>query len=123
MLLVRNLLPLLLLFIALGAGAATNLTERAYAAMMKVEVRADQQERFEKIMNDYYDRSTAMYRREVHSSPGEVDERVPRLLRTIAKDTVSKMQKVLDPKQMEAFQYAIDLENRRFLQNYGVKEP
>lgn len=114
---------LLLLFVAGGAGATANLTERAHAAMMKVEVRADQQERFEKIMDDYYDRSTAMYRREVHSAPGEVNERVPRLLRTITKDTVSKMQKVLDPKQMEAFQYAIDLENRRFMQNYGVKEP
>jgi hypothetical protein len=123
MLRVRMFLPLVLLFAAAVASATASLTERAQAAMLKVEVRQDQQERFEKIMDDYYQRCTAMYRREANSSPGEVDQRVPRLLRTISKDTLSKMQKVLDPKQMEAFQYALDIENRRFLQNYGVKEP
>jgi len=115
-------LLLLLSFATCAAGAAT-LAERAQAAMLRVEVRPDQQERFEKIMDDYYQRCTAMLRRETNSSPGEVDQRVPRLIRTIAKDTTSKMQKLLDPSQMEAFQYALDLENRRFLQNYGVKEP
>jgi len=91
--------------------------------MLRVEVRPDQEAQFEKIMDDYYQRCTAMMRRETNSSPDDVDTRVPRLMRTIAKDTTSKMQKLLDPKQMEAFQYALDLENRRFLQDYGVKEP
>jgi hypothetical protein len=118
---IRWFLPLLLL-IASVAGAAT-LAERAQAAMLRVEVRPDQTEQFAKIMDDYYARCTAMIRRETNTSPDEVDKRVPRLLRTIAKDATSKMQKLLDPKQMEAFQYALDLENRRFLQNYGVKEP
>jgi hypothetical protein len=123
MLRVRSVWPFVLLFVAVTAGATASLAERTQAAMLRVEVRQDQQERFEKIMNDYYERCTAMYRREANSSPGEIDQRVPRLLRTISKDTLSKMQKLLDPKQMEAFQYALDLENRRFLQNYGVKEP
>jgi len=119
---ILRILPLLILFAACVAEAAT-LAERAHAAMLRVEVRPDQEEKFEKIMNDYYERCTAMLRRETNTTPGEVDQRVPRLMRTIAKDTTSKMQKLLDPTQMEAFQYALELENRRFLENYGVKEP
>jgi hypothetical protein len=111
-----------MLFATHAVGAAT-LAERAQAAMLRVEVRPDQEAKFEKIMDDYYQRCTAMIRREANTSPGEVDERVPRLMRTIAKDTTSKMRKLLDAEQMEAFQYALDLENRRFMQNYGVKEP
>jgi hypothetical protein len=120
---IRIVVLLALLFVAVAAGATASLAERAQAAMLRVEVRDDQSDRFEKIMDDYYERCTAMYRRESNSTPGEIDQRVPRLLRTISKDTLSKMQKVLDPKQMEAFQYALDLENRRFLQSNGVKEP
>ena len=119
---VLGVLPVLMLFLASAAGAAT-LAERAQAAMLRVEVRPDQEQQFEKILNDYYERCTAMIRRETNTSPGEVDERVPRLMRTIANDATSKMEKLLDPKQMEAFRYALDLENRRFLQNYGIKEP
>ena len=52
-----------------------------------------------------------------------IDKRVPRLLRTISKDTLKKMSKLLDAKQMEAFEYALDLENRRFMQSNGVHEP
>jgi hypothetical protein len=33
------------------------------------------------------------------------------------------MSKVLDPDQMEAFRYALDLEDRRLMQNNGVHEP
>jgi len=112
----------MLLFVAALADAAT-LAERAHAAMLRVDVRPEQQEQFEKIMNDYYERGTAMIRREANTSPELVDQRVPRLMRTIAKDTTSKMQKILDPKQMEAFQYALDLENRRFMESAGAKEP
>ena len=117
-----RILALLLSFAGCFAEAAT-LAERAEAAMLRVGVRADQEPQFEKIMDDYYQRCTAMIRRETNTSPDEVDKRVPRLMHTISKDTTSKMQKLLDPKQMEAFEYALDLENRRLMQNYGVKEP
>ena len=112
----------MLLFVAALADAAT-LAERAHAAMLRVDVRPEQEEQFEKIMNDYYERGTAMIRREANTSPEEVDQRVPKLMRIIAKDTTAKMQKILDPKQMEAFQYALDLENRRFMESAGAKEP
>jgi hypothetical protein len=113
-----------LLWFAAGiADATATLAERTQAAMLRVQVRPDQQATFEKIMDDYYQRCTAMFRREVHTTPDEVDKRVPRLLRTISKDTLGKMKKLLDPKQMEAFEYALDLENRRFMQSNGVHEP
>jgi hypothetical protein len=118
-----RLVPVVLLFFVCLAHATASLTERTQMAMLRVEVRPDQSEQFEKIMNDHYDRCTAMARREIRNSPDEVDKRVPRLLRTISKDTLKKMSKVLDAKQMEAFEYALDLENRRFMQSNGVHEP
>lgn len=118
-----RLVPFALLFVVCVAHATASLTERTQVALMRVEVRADQSERFEKILNEHYDRCIAMFRREVRTSPEEVDKRVPRLLRTISKDTLKDMGKVLDAKQMEAFEYALDLENRRFMQSNGVHEP
>lgn len=117
-----RLLPALLLFAACFADATASLTERTEAAMLHIGVRADQSEKFEKIMDDHYSRATAMFRREVRTTPADVDKRVPRLLRSISKDTLKDMSKVLDAPQMEAFKYALDLEDRRFLQNNGVHE-
>ena len=118
-----RVVPLALLLAVCVAHATASLAERTQMALLRVEVRADQSERFEKIMNEHYDRSIAMFRREVRTTPEEVDKRVPRLLRTITKDTLKNMSKVLDAKQMEAFEYALDLENRRFMQSNGVHEP
>jgi len=118
-----RLLPALLLFVACLADATASLTERTQAAMLRVGVRPDQSAKFEEILNEHLDRATAMFRREMRSTPEEVDKRVPRLLRTISKDTLKSMSKVLDAQQMEAFKYALDLEDRRFLQNNGVHEP
>lgn len=115
--------PALLLLVVCLADAAASLAERTEAAMLRVDVRADQGDRFQAIMNEHYERCTAMFRREYHTTPEEVDKRVPRLLRTISKDTLASMNKVLDAKQMEAFEYALDLENRRFMQSNGVHEP
>ena len=105
------------------AHATAWFAERTQVALLRVEVRADQSERFQKILNDHYDRCTAMVRREIRTAPEDVDKRVPRLLRTISKDTLKQMGKVLDAKQMESFEYALDLENRRFMQSNGVHEP
>jgi hypothetical protein len=118
-----RVVPLALLFAVCVAHATASLAERTQMALLRVEVRADQTERFEKILNEHYDRSIAMFRREVRTAPEDVDKRVPRLLRTISKDTLKNMSKVLDSKQMEAFEYALDLENRRFMQSNGVHEP
>jgi hypothetical protein len=118
-----RVVPLALLFAVCAAHATASLAERTQVALLRVEVRADQSERFQKILNDHYDRCTGMFRREVRTAPEDVDKRVPRLLRTISKDTLKQMGKVLDPEQMEAFEYALDLENRRFMQSNGVHEP
>jgi hypothetical protein len=118
-----RLMPLALLFVAWHANATASLAERTQAAMFRVEVRADQGARFEQILDDHLSRATAMIRREVRTSPDDVDKRVPRLLRTISKDTLKKMSKVLDAKQMDAFKYALDLQNRWFMQNNGIHEP
>ena len=118
-----RVVPFALLFVVCAAHATASLAERTQAALMRVEVRQDQSAQFEKILNEHYDRCTAMFRREVRSTPEDLDKRVPRLLRTISKDTLKNMAKVLDAKQMEAFEYALDLENRRFMQSNGVHEP
>jgi hypothetical protein len=118
-----RLLPALLLCVACFADAAASLTERAEAAMYRVGVRADQNEKFQQIMTDHLDRATAMFRREVRTNREELDKRVPRLLRSISNDTLKRMSKVLDAQQMEAFKYVLDLEDRRFLQDSGVREP
>jgi hypothetical protein len=118
-----RLVPVALLFVVCVAHATASLAERTQVAMMRVEVRPDQSAQFEKILNEHYDRCTAMVRREIRNSPDDVDKRVPRLLRTISKDTLKNMGKLLDAKQMEAFEYALDLENRRFMQSNGVHEP
>ena len=115
--------PALLLLVVCFADATASLTERTEVAMLRVDVHADQSDRFQAIMNEHYERCTAMFRREYRTTPEDVDKRVPRLLRTISKDTLASMKKVLDAKQMEAFQYALDLENRRFMQSNGVHEP
>ena len=118
-----RVVPLALLFVACIAHATASLAERTQAALLRVEVRADQSERFQKILDEHYDRCTGMFRRELRTAPEDVDKRVPRLLRTISKNTLKQMGKVLDAKQMEAFEYALDLENRRFMQSNGVHEP
>ncbi|HTL00363.1 MAG TPA: hypothetical protein VL379_20155 [Pseudomonadales bacterium] len=118
-----RVVPFALLLAVCVAHATASLAERTQVALLRVEVRADQSEQFEKILNEHYERSTAMIRREVRTAPEDVDKRVPRLLRTISKDTLKHMSKVLDAKQMEAFEYALDLENRRFMQSNGVHEP
>ena len=79
--------------------------------------------KFQELLDDHLDRATGMFRREVRTTPEDVDKRVPRLLRSISKDTLNKMSKVLDAQQMEAFKYALDLEDRRFMQSNGVHEP
>jgi hypothetical protein len=118
-----RVVPFTLLFAVCLAHATASLAERTQVAMMRVEVRQDQAAQFEKNMNEHYDRCTAMFRREIRTAPEEVDKRVPRLLRTISKNTLKKMGKLLDSTQMEAFEYALDLENRRFMQSNGVHEP
>ena len=118
-----RLLPVLLLFVACFADASASLAERTQAAMLRVDVRADQAAKFQELLDDHLDRATGMFRREVRTTPEDVDKRVPRLLRSISKDTLNKMSKVLDAQQMEAFKYALDLEDRRFMQSNGVHEP
>lgn len=117
-----RLLPALLLFVVCIADAAS-LTERTQAAMLRIGVRDDQSEQFQKLMDEHFNRATAMFRREIRTAPDDIDKRAPRLLRSISKDTLKDMSKVLDPDQMEAFKYALDLEDRRLMQNNGVHEP
>lgn len=117
-----RLLPALLLFVVCIADAAS-LTERTQAAMLRIGVRDDQSAQFQKLMDEHFNRATAMFRRETRTTPDEIDKRAPRLLRSISKDTLKDMSKVLDPDQMEAFKYALDLEDRRLMQNNGVHEP
>ncbi len=117
-----RLLPALLVFIVCIAHAAS-LTERTQAAMLRIGVREDQSETFQKIMDEHYSRATAMFRREIRSAPQDIDKRAPRLLRSISKDALKEMSKVFDAQQMEAFKYALDLEDRRLMQNNGVHEP
>jgi hypothetical protein len=119
---VRLCAALALLCAAGLAEATASLTERTQVAMLKVQVRTDQKEQFEKIMDDYYSRCTGMFRREARTTPDEIDTRVPRLLHSIGKDTIKKMKKVLDPTQMQAFEYALDLEQRRFMEANGVHD-
>ena len=123
-----RVVPFALLFAACAfavckAHSAASLAERTQAALMRVDVRPEQSTQFQKILNEHYGRCTALFRREKNTAPEEIDQRVPRLLRTISKDTLKKMGKVLDPSQMESFEYALDLENRRFMQSYGIQEP
>jgi hypothetical protein len=84
-------------------------------------VRADQQEKYVALVQDYYKRQNEMYKRSMRQSTGPETERlVKNRNRKISEDTVKKMRRVLDAQQLEQFQYAIDLADRSFLQSVNI---
>jgi hypothetical protein len=116
------LLTMPLLLCVASIVFAASLEERASAAFANIELRADQQDAYQAIVADYYKRQADMYKRSMRQSSGpDVTKLVRNRNRGISADTVKKMRKVLDPQQLEQFQYAIDLADRSFLESVGAK--
>lgn len=113
-----RVLPLLLLFV-MSFAAAASLDERANAAFARVALRPEQQAPYDEIIRTYYQRMSEMAK---HASWGaSSNEQLQRLVKNrgtkISDETVVKMSKVLDEKQLEEFRYAIDLANRSFYES------
>jgi hypothetical protein len=90
--------------------------ERVNAAYVRLQLRPEQKEPFNKILKDYYSRRNAMFRRETErSGSDEIGRRMKASLNSLGQKTLKEMSKVLDEKQMEDADSLIDAATESFL--------
>jgi hypothetical protein len=90
--------------------------ERVNAAYVRMQLRPEQKEPFNKILKDYYSRRNAMFRRETErSGSDEIGRRMKASLNSLGEKTLKEMSKVLDEKQMEDADSLIDAATESFL--------
>lgn len=113
-------LSMLFLFMTTLASAAS-LEERAAAAFAHVPLRAEQKAPYEDIIRDYYQKMNDMLKRASWQNSGEMLQKlVEKRSVKISDDTIDKMSKVLDDKQLGEFRYALGLANRSFIESIAT---
>ena len=115
-----RLVRLLVLSLAFGIAAPSFADrvadERASAALMRIQLRADQKEAFTKIVRDYYMRRNNVLKRELsRNSTEDAARHMKTSLTSLNRKVREKMEKVLDEKQLEDADAFLDASTEAFL--------
>ncbi len=120
-----RIMPLLLtssLLCFASIAFSASLEERARVALSGIELRENQQDKYVALVQDYYRRQSEMYKRSMRQQSGpDAEKLVKNRNHKLSDDTLEKMGKLLDPQQLEQFQYALELADRSFLESVNIR--
>jgi hypothetical protein len=107
----------------LAAVSAQAYEERIAASIARMDIDAEQQEAFDRLLHDHYEALRSMYVRQRREFGGsELEKQTNRGIRRISASTEKKMAKVLREEQMEECRYMLDLVAKQFRRDAGISE-
>ena len=127
----RLVMALCLSFSVVGATYAAQTdafgqtgTEDPYRARLmdqlkKLDLKADQVEEFQKLVNEYFEKRNGAQRR-IGRQGGAIDVRVRRDLRRVENQAVEAMASVLTAEQLEKYRRFVQLGNKQYMANSGL---
>ena len=127
----RLVMALCLSFSVVGATYAAQTdafgqtgTEDPYRARLmdqlkKLDLKADQVEEFQKLVNEYFEKRNGAQRR-IGRQGGAIDVRVRRDLRRVENKAVEAMASVLTAEQLEKYRRFVQLGNKQYMANSGL---
>ena len=127
----RLVMALCLSFSVVGATYAAQTdafgqtgTEDPYRARLmdqlkKLDLKADQVEEFQKLVNEYFEKRNGSQRR-IGRQGGAIDGRVRRDLRRVENQAVEAMASVLTAEQLEKYRSFVQLGNKQYMANSGL---
>ena len=127
----RLVMALCLSFSVVGATYAAQTdafgqtgTEDPYRARLmdqlkKLDLKADQVEEFQKLVNEYFEKRNGAQRR-IGRQGGAIDVRVRRDLRRVENQAVEAMASVLTAEQLEKYRSFVQLGNKQYMANSGL---
>ena len=127
----RLVMALCLSFSVVGATYAAQTdafgqtgTEDPYRARLmdqlkKLDLKADQVEEFQLLVNEYFEKRNGAQRR-IGRQGGAIDVRVRRDLRRVENQAVEAMASVLTAEQLEKYRRFVQLGNKQYMANSGL---
>lgn len=118
---------LLSLALMLGLGAslpshAANLDREAHKAFRKIGVGPTQTENFAQLYEEFLSYRASQIRRVLNNRAGEeVPVVAKKKARRAAKKSVKQMRAILTEQQLEYYEEYLELDNRIFLRNAGLR--
>ena len=87
--------------------------------LKKLDLKADQVEEFQKLVNEYFEKRNGAQRR-IGRQGGAIDVRVRRDLRRVENQAVEAMASVLTAEQLEKYRRFVQLGNKQYMANSGL---
>ena len=127
----RLVMALCLSFSVVGATYAAQTdafgqtgTEDPYRARLmdqlkKLDLKADQVEEFQLLVNEYFEKRNGAQRR-IGRQGGAIDVRVRRDLRRVENQAVEAMASVLTAEQLKKYRRFVQLGNKQYMANSGL---
>ena len=100
-------------------GAEDPYRARLMDQLKKLDLKADQVEEFQKLVNEYFEKRNGAQRR-IGRQGGAIDVRVRRDLRRVENQAVEAMASVLTAEQLEKYRRFVQLGNKQYMANSGL---
>ena len=100
-------------------GAEAPYKARLMDQLKKLDLKPDQVEEFQQLVNEYFERRNGAQRR-IGRQGGAIDVRVRRDLRRVENQAVEAMASVLTAEQLEKYRRFVQIGNKQYMANAGL---